>query len=91
MKKATHWLGIVVFALLSCGSSLAQAPQTPYSGPLFDAHLHYNDEAWDGKVGPHNVPDVVGRISRSGAKAVPIRRHRVLAGSASIDTQPVGE
>jgi hypothetical protein len=54
MKKAAHRLSIFVFALFSCVSVLAQ---TPYTGPLFDAHLHYNDEAWDGKVGPHNVPD----------------------------------
>jgi hypothetical protein len=66
MKNIVHWLSIVLLALLSWGSAFAQAP---YPGPLFDAHLHYNDEAWDGKVGPHNVPDVVGRLSRSGVKA----------------------
>ena len=57
MKKTVPWLSIFVFALFSCVSVLAQ---TPYNGPLFDAHLHYNDEAWDGKVGPHNVPDEIG-------------------------------
>ena len=30
-----------------------------YTGPLFDAHLHYNDEAWDGKAGPHPPADVL--------------------------------
>ena len=66
MKKTVRRLSIFVFALFSCVSVFAQ---TPYTGPLFDAHLHYNEEAWNGKVGPHNVPDVVGRLSRSGVKA----------------------
>ncbi|HWP19183.1 MAG TPA: amidohydrolase family protein [Burkholderiaceae bacterium] len=38
----------------------------PYAGPLFDAHLHYNDEA----QGPHPLPDVLGRMQRSGVRAV---------------------
>ncbi len=66
MKKTVRSLSIFVFALFSCVSVFAQ---TPYTGPLFDAHLHYNEEAWNGKVGPHDVPDVVGRLSRSGVKA----------------------
>ncbi len=41
-----------------------------YSGPLFDAHLHYNDEAWNGKTGPHPLPDVLARIQRNGVKGV---------------------
>jgi hypothetical protein len=27
-----------------------------YTGPLFDAHLHYNEEAWDGTAGPTRLP-----------------------------------
>lgn len=41
-----------------------------YTGPLFDAHLHYNDEAWNGQTGPHPVADVLARIKRNGVKAV---------------------
>ena len=41
-----------------------------YTGPLFDAHLHYNDEAWNGQLGPHPVADVLARIKRNGVKAV---------------------
>ena len=37
-----------------------------YSGPLFDAHLHYNDEA----QGPHPVPDVLARMQRNGVRAI---------------------
>jgi predicted TIM-barrel fold metal-dependent hydrolase len=41
-----------------------------YSGPLFDAHLHYNEEAWNGQSGPHPLPDVLARMQRNGVKAV---------------------
>ena len=37
-----------------------------YAGPLFDAHLHYNDEA----VARYPIPDVLGRMQRSGVRAV---------------------
>lgn len=37
-----------------------------YSGPLFDAHLHYNDEA----QGPHPLGDVLARMKRNGVKAI---------------------
>ncbi|MES2960199.1 MAG: amidohydrolase [Pseudomonadota bacterium] len=39
---------------------------TRYEGPLFDAHLHYNDEA----AGPHPLADVLGRMQRSGVRAI---------------------
>ena len=41
-----------------------------YSGPLFDAHLHYNEEAWNGSAGPHSPADVLARMQRSGVKAI---------------------
>ncbi|HSV36260.1 MAG TPA: amidohydrolase [Ramlibacter sp.] len=37
-----------------------------YSGPLFDAHLHYNEEA----QGPHPLADVLARMQRNGVKAI---------------------
>ncbi|MFT3734274.1 MAG: amidohydrolase family protein [Rhodocyclaceae bacterium] len=43
------------------------AKAAPYNGPLFDAHLHYNVEAYDG---PHPLPDALGRIQRSGVRAI---------------------
>lgn len=49
-----------------CG--LAQA--TDYAGPLFDAHLHYNQEAWDGQSGPHPLTDVLVRMQKSGVRAI---------------------
>ncbi len=49
-------------------SSWAQAAD--YSGPLFDAHLHYNEEAWNGSVGPHGPADVLARMQRNGVRAI---------------------
>ncbi len=51
-------------------SALIPAYAADYTGPLFDAHLHYNDEAWNGQTGPHPVGDVLARIKRSGVKAI---------------------
>jgi hypothetical protein len=47
-----------------------QALAANYSGPLFDAHLHYNEEAWNGKTGPHPLDDVLARMQRNGVKAI---------------------
>ena len=44
----------------------AAAQADPYAGPLFDAHLHYNDEAQQ----PHPIADVLGRMQRSGVRAI---------------------
>ena len=47
---------------------LAGAAQAaPYTGPLFDAHLHYNDEAW---LSAHPLDDALGRLQRSGVRAI---------------------
>jgi hypothetical protein len=51
-------------ALVGVGAPLRAA--TRYGGPLFDAHLHYNDEA----QGPHPLDDVLGRMQRSGVRAI---------------------
>lgn len=59
MKRLAVWI------LLLATTGLAQAAD--YSGPLFDAHLHYNDEAWQG---PHPLPDVLGRMQRNGVRAI---------------------
>jgi Amidohydrolase len=37
-----------------------------YTGPLLDAHLHYNDDAQS----PHPIPDVLARMQRNGVKAI---------------------
>ena len=62
---------IAIFLVVFWGVSLAQQPVTsPYAGPLFDAHLHYNEEAWNGTSGPHPLSDVLERMQRNGVAAV---------------------
>lgn len=48
----------------------ASAAAGDYRGPLFDAHLHYNMEAWDGQSGPHPPADVLARMQRNGVRAI---------------------
>lgn len=55
------------FALLVAVSLLAGARAAPYDGPLFDAHLHYNDEAFEG---PHPLSDVLARFKAAGVQGV---------------------
>ena len=62
---------VATFLVAFLGLTLAQQPVTsPYAGPLFDAHLHYNEEAWDGVSGPHPLTDVLARMQRNGVAAV---------------------
>ncbi len=48
------------------GAALPLRAAARYAGPLFDAHLHYNDEA----QAPHPLADVLGRLQRSGVRAI---------------------
>ncbi len=52
----------------------AQPAPAPYRGPLFDAHLHYNEEACSfGGVGnpcEHPVANVLAKMQRSGVRAI---------------------
>ena len=50
-------------ALLLAGLPLA-ARAAGYAGPLFDAHLHYNDDA----QAPHPPADVLARMARAGVR-----------------------
>jgi hypothetical protein len=68
------------------------AQAAPYSGPLFDAHLHYNEEAWNGQTGPHPLSDVLARMQRNGVRAVlansrPNDGTRALAEAGAATTQ----
>ena len=68
------------------------AQAAPYSGPLFDAHLHYNEEAWNGQAGPHPLRDVLARMQRNGVRAVlansrPNDGTRALAEAGAATTQ----
>jgi hypothetical protein len=62
----------LVAALLLTVAGIASAAD--YSGPLFDAHLHYNDEACVHATPtpgcPHPMADVLGRMQKNGVRAI---------------------
>ncbi len=66
---------VFVGALLAAaaGGWTGAAWAADYSGPLFDAHLHYNDEACvhtpaPSAACPHPLPDVLQRMRDSGVR-----------------------
>jgi hypothetical protein len=71
-------------ALALCAACAAAAG---YTGPLFDAHLHYNDEAWDGRQGPHPLADVLARMQRNGVRAI-IANSRPNDGTHALASSP---
>jgi hypothetical protein len=78
--------------LVLCGLAFAgPAHAADYSGPLFDAHLHYNEEAYQG---PHPLDDVLARMQRNGVRAIvansrPNDGTKTLA-SAGVQTRAAG-
>lgn len=62
MRRRTLLIGAA--AVLGTGGIARAAAR--YDGPLFDAHLHYNDDA----AAPHPLDDVLGRMRRSGVRAI---------------------
>lgn len=58
------WCVWVAAGLLTGVATAEPAPT--YSGPIFDAHMHYNVEA----QAAHPVADVLARLQRSGVRAV---------------------
>jgi hypothetical protein len=54
-----------------------------YSGPLFDAHLHYNEEAQS----PHPLTDVLDRMRRNGVRAI-IANSRPNDGTKALAASP---
>ncbi len=67
MSGARLRAGAAAWLLAWCALGASAAD---YSGPLFDAHLHYNEEAWNGREGPHPIPDVLARMQRNGVRAI---------------------
>lgn len=59
---------VIALLMICCMSVHAHAENrpVPYIGALFDAHLHYNDDA----LSAFPVPDVLHRLKRSGVRAV---------------------
>lgn len=65
--------------LLAGGLAATAVVAEPYAGPLFDAHLHYNVEAQQ----PHPLADVLGRMQRSGVRAI-VANSRPNAGTREL-------
>ncbi len=81
----THPLSAFAAALalvLACAGSGVHAAD--YSGPLFDAHLHYNEEAQS----PHPLPDVLARMQRNGVKAI-VSNSRPNDGTKALAASPL--
>jgi hypothetical protein len=64
----------LAFVLVLAAKAWAQQPEpvaagsaAAYTGPLFDAHLHYNVEAYEG---PYPLADVLARMRANGVRAV---------------------
>ena len=60
------------------------AQAADYTGPLFDAHLHYNEEAANGA---HPLADVLARMQKSGVKAI-VANSRPNDGSKALAASP---
>jgi predicted TIM-barrel fold metal-dependent hydrolase len=76
--------GAALAALVMCSAGALAAD---YAGPLFDAHLHYNEEAWDGRQGPHPPADVLARMQRNGVRAI-IANSRPNDGTHALAASP---
>jgi hypothetical protein len=63
MTTMLRRLALATAAALAATAAFAE----PYAGPIFDAHLHYNDEAF---LAAHPVDDVLARMQRSGVRAI---------------------
>ncbi|MDB5914282.1 MAG: amidohydrolase 2 [Ramlibacter sp.] len=59
-----------LFAAIAAFLLAGTAAAADYAGPIFDAHLHYNEEAWNGRTGPHPPADALARMQRNGVRAI---------------------
>jgi hypothetical protein len=82
MKRLRRAVAVCAGLLLATAAAAAD-----YAGPLFDAHLHYNEEAWNGRDGPHPIPDVLARMKRNGVRAI-IANSRPNDGTKSLAQAP---
>ena len=75
---------ITAVALLAFPAQSARA--APYAGPLFDTHLHYNEEA----LADHPVSDVLARMQRSGVRAI-VANSRPNDGTVALAATPLAD
>ena len=66
--RRRSWLACAATAVVGpfAGDSAFTQEQPTYTGPLFDAHLHYNDDAQLA----HPIDDVLARMQRCGVRAI---------------------
>ena len=76
-------MGLISLAAITISP---QAVAADYAGPLFDAHLHYNDEAQS----PHPLSDVLARIQRNGVRGV-LANSRPNDGTKALANLPAAE
>ena len=78
---------LAAIVLIVGAEAVHNASAADYTGPLFDAHLHYNEEAWNGTAGPHPPADVLARMQASGVRAI-VANSRPNAGSLALAALP---
>ncbi len=78
---------VAAAAAATCAALALPARAADYTGPLFDAHLHYNEEAWNGQTGPHPLSDVLSRMQRNGVKAI-VSNSRPNDGTKALAASP---
>ena len=85
-KPLAQWIrtqAAIIFIATTTPAFLP-AHAADYTGPLFDAHLHYNDEA---ASGAHPISDVLARMQKSGVKAI-VANSRPNDGSKALAASP---
>lgn len=76
MKPLFHKLGCTLVSRVLMWLAVALLPASQfawaadYGGALFDAHLHFNEEAWSGQSAPHPIGDVLERMQCNGVRAI---------------------
>ena len=84
--SARRFAQLLSGALLAASAACVQAAD--YAGPLFDAHLHYNEEAFNGQTGPYPPVDVLARMQRNGVRAI-VANSRPNEGSRLLAASPL--
>jgi predicted TIM-barrel fold metal-dependent hydrolase len=80
VKAVTAWaLVIAANPRSASGQGASNAARSIYAGPIFDAHLHYNDEA----QAPYPVADVLARMQRAGVRGI-LANSRPNAGTRAL-------
>ena len=78
------WVQLAPVLIVTALFALMPVQAADYTGPLFDAHLHYNDDA---ASGAHPISDVLARMQRSGVKAI-VANSRPNDGSKALAASP---